>query len=176
MALGLLRDGLVTQLSHAAYLGEELAKAQTALQFGLRYDQDRPLRSPEPQSQSSPVTGAPAQNQPPSPPPQPMTLEQFEAAVPGDKVDLVVSITTISKDRQLMGHFLKMDEAEMFTAYHMTDRQVEASWNEATKMIMGEAKEVVEGARVRIGGKLLTNRSVSAEHIIILTKVTKIIR
>jgi len=44
MLLGLLRDGLVTQLSHAGYLGEELAKAQTALQFGLRYDQDRPLR------------------------------------------------------------------------------------------------------------------------------------
>src|SRR5712692_3184255 len=36
MLLGLLRDGLVTQLSHAGYLGEELAKAQTALQFGLR--------------------------------------------------------------------------------------------------------------------------------------------
>src|SRR5205807_1987707 len=44
MLLGLLRDGLITQLSHAGYLGEELAKAQTALQFGLRYDQDRPLR------------------------------------------------------------------------------------------------------------------------------------
>src|SRR5437016_14413726 len=44
MLLGLLREGLVTQLSHAGYLGEELAKAQTALQLGLRYDQDRPLR------------------------------------------------------------------------------------------------------------------------------------
>src|SRR5438132_3867980 len=47
MLLGLLRDGLVTQLSHTGYLGEELAKAQTALQFGLRYDQDRPLRPRE---------------------------------------------------------------------------------------------------------------------------------
>ncbi len=47
MLLGLLRDGLVTQLSHAGYLGEELAKAQTAIQFGLRYDQDRPLRPRE---------------------------------------------------------------------------------------------------------------------------------
>src|SRR5207245_5568830 len=47
MLLGLLRDGLVTQLSHAGYLGEELAKAQTALQFGMRYDQDRPLRPRE---------------------------------------------------------------------------------------------------------------------------------
>src|SRR5437899_1810309 len=47
MLLGLLRDGLVTQPSHAGYLGEELAKAETAVQFGLRYDQDRPLRPRE---------------------------------------------------------------------------------------------------------------------------------
>src|SRR4029077_6014757 len=45
--LGLLREGLVTQLSHVGYLGEELAKAQTALQLDLRYDQDRPLRKRE---------------------------------------------------------------------------------------------------------------------------------
>ncbi|MGH2485033.1 MAG: DUF4346 domain-containing protein [Ktedonobacterales bacterium] len=47
MLLGLLREGLVTQLSHAGYLGEELAKAQAGLLMGLRYDQDRPLRPRE---------------------------------------------------------------------------------------------------------------------------------
>src|SRR5215469_7350665 len=47
MLLGLLREGLVTQLSHAGYLGEELAKAEAALRFDLRYDQDRPLRRRE---------------------------------------------------------------------------------------------------------------------------------
>jgi tetrahydromethanopterin S-methyltransferase subunit A len=36
MLLGLLREGLVTQLSHAGYLGEELAKAEAALRFDLR--------------------------------------------------------------------------------------------------------------------------------------------
>ena len=176
MALGLLREGLVTQLSHAAYLGEELAKAQTALQFGLRYDQDRPIRSREPQGQSPPPEAASAQNATPRAPPQPMTLEQFEAAVTGQQVDVVVSIEKVSEQHQLTGYFLKMDEAEMFTAYHLTDRRIEASWNDSTKMIMGEAKEVIEGARIRIGGKLLDDRSVSAEHIIILTKVTKIIQ
>ena len=175
MALGLLREGLVTQLSHAAYLGEELAKAQTAIQLGLRYDQDRPLKSPESNGQIPPPTAIPAKNAQPSPPPQPMTLEQFEAIAPGGKVDLVVSVTKISQEHRLTGHFLKMDEAEMFTAYHMTDRVVEASWNDSTKMIMGEAREVVEGARIRIGGKLLDDHSVSAEHLIILTKVTKIL-
>src|SRR5262249_30649449 len=47
MLLGLLREGLVTQLSHAGYLGEELAKAEAALRFHERYNQDRPLKRPE---------------------------------------------------------------------------------------------------------------------------------
>ena len=42
--LGLLREDLVSQLSHAGYLGAELAKAETALRLGLPYEQDRPLR------------------------------------------------------------------------------------------------------------------------------------
>ncbi len=43
MLLGLSRAGLVSQLSHAGYLGAELAKAEAALRLGLRYEQDRPL-------------------------------------------------------------------------------------------------------------------------------------
>lgn len=42
--LGLLREGLVSQLSHAGYLGAELAKAETALRLDLDYEQDRPVR------------------------------------------------------------------------------------------------------------------------------------
>jgi tetrahydromethanopterin S-methyltransferase subunit A len=44
MLLGLLEAGLVSQLSHAGYLGSELTKAETALRLGLPYEQDRPLR------------------------------------------------------------------------------------------------------------------------------------
>jgi tetrahydromethanopterin S-methyltransferase subunit A len=45
MLAGLLRDGLVTQPGHAGYLGAELAKAETAMRLGLRYEQDKPLRA-----------------------------------------------------------------------------------------------------------------------------------
>ena len=45
--LGLVREGLVSQLSHAGYLGEELAKAEAALRLELRYAQDRPLKRME---------------------------------------------------------------------------------------------------------------------------------
>jgi len=44
MLLGLLRENLVSQLSHAGYLGGELAKAEAALRLSLRYEQDQPLR------------------------------------------------------------------------------------------------------------------------------------
>ena len=44
MLLGLLRERLVSQLSHAGYLGAELAKAEAALRLGLRYEQDQPLK------------------------------------------------------------------------------------------------------------------------------------
>jgi tetrahydromethanopterin S-methyltransferase subunit A len=44
LLLGLLREGLVSQLSHAGYLGAELARAEAALRLQLRYEQDQPLR------------------------------------------------------------------------------------------------------------------------------------
>jgi tetrahydromethanopterin S-methyltransferase subunit A len=47
LLLGLLRAGLVSQLSHAGYLGGELAKAEAALQLGLVYEQDQRLRVSE---------------------------------------------------------------------------------------------------------------------------------
>jgi tetrahydromethanopterin S-methyltransferase subunit A len=40
-----VRLGLLQELSHAAYLGRELAKAEASLKLGLRYEQDSPLRT-----------------------------------------------------------------------------------------------------------------------------------
>jgi len=40
----IVHNGLVSQLDHAGYLGIELAKAEAALRFGLRYEQDQHLR------------------------------------------------------------------------------------------------------------------------------------
>ena len=38
-----IEEGLVSDLSHAAYLGVELAKAEIALKHGVKYRQDEPL-------------------------------------------------------------------------------------------------------------------------------------
>jgi tetrahydromethanopterin S-methyltransferase subunit A len=37
---GIIHHGWVTELSHAAYLGKELARAELSLQFGFKYIQD----------------------------------------------------------------------------------------------------------------------------------------
>ncbi|WP_169818816.1 DUF4346 domain-containing protein [Niabella ginsenosidivorans] len=42
--LAILEKGLVSQMSHAGYLGAELAKAETALKLDLKYTQDQPLK------------------------------------------------------------------------------------------------------------------------------------
>lgn len=54
LLLGLLRENLISQLSHAGYLGAELAKAEAALRYGWHYEQDRPLRPATPDSAHSP--------------------------------------------------------------------------------------------------------------------------
>lgn len=42
--LGILQKDLVSQMSHAGYLGSELTKAETALKLNLNYTQDQPLK------------------------------------------------------------------------------------------------------------------------------------
>ena len=37
----IIANGWVTELSHAAYLGKELARAESSLQHNLRFVQDR---------------------------------------------------------------------------------------------------------------------------------------
>lgn len=44
--LAILENGLVSQMSHAGYLGAELQKAKTALKLNLNYVQDQPLKHP----------------------------------------------------------------------------------------------------------------------------------
>lgn len=186
MLLGLIRDGLVTQLSHAGYLGEELAKAQTALQFGMRYDQDRPLRQREVVAtnvETATVSKA-SENMPASPEEkpqtmkpqlQPLTLTQFEESIPGARVDIVLSVTHLLGERVLSGVFLESDEAEPFTAYHRREHNVEVSWAEETRVIMGQENEIQPGALLRIVGKLGSDRAIDGEQIVILTRAARVV-
>jgi tetrahydromethanopterin S-methyltransferase subunit A len=163
MLLGLLRDGLVTQVSHAGYLGEELAKAQTALQFGLRYDQDRPLRPREsaadataerqsmsPEKQASTIQ--PAASPKPSRV-QLFTLKQLEGFVPGTEVDLFLSVTDLPREQVLGGIFVEPDETGTLRIFGRTFQRIEVEWGPSSRLIMGDARDLVVGALLRVVGK-----------------------
>jgi hypothetical protein len=191
MLLGLLREGLVSQLSHAGYLGEELAKAQVALQLGLRYDQDRPIRPADvgdtaPQDvaqprepQASPVSeSAPASAMPPSrmPPLQPaLTWSQLEATHIGAPVDVAIAVTELPAPDVLAGTLLEPDAAEPFNVYHRTEHLVRVRWTPATRIVMGEASDLVSGALVRARSTLSDDRALDAQSLVILTRVARVV-
>ena len=177
MLLGLLRDGLVTQLSHAGYLGEELATAQTALQFGLRYDQDRLLRPREFTPETT--TTQPASSAPQAPPkPSPVklyTLKGLEATVPhGTDVDLFMSVTDLPREHVLGGIFAEADESGPSRTLTGTTQRIEVEWSPTVKFAMGGAIDLEVGALLRIMGKFDQSHTIHAEMIIVLTKVAKL--
>jgi tetrahydromethanopterin S-methyltransferase subunit A len=188
MVLGLIRDGLVTQLSHAAYLGEELAKAQTALQFDLRYDQDRLLRSREAtvaaSSEIDPKLANPTVSPPTAEPATlpkmpaisvPMSWKEFQETSIGDKVNFVIAATVLESPNMIEGVFAEPDIAQPFNVFHRTSEKVRVKWDPATtKTIMGTPSEVTSTAILRIGGKRGEERLVQAEGIVILTNYAKV--
>src|SRR2546426_4207005 len=183
MLLGLLRDGLVTQLSHAGYLGEELAKAQTALQFGLRHDQDRPLRlreSPAAATTLPQVIGSEKQSTtPPQAPPkrtfvEVSTLKQLETLAPNTDVDLFLSVTDLPREHILGGIFVEPDMTGASRVLRGTPQRIEVEWTLASRLVMGGAEDLVVGAILRVLGKFYENNLVHGEQIIILTRVEKL--
>jgi len=183
MLLGLLRDGLVTQLSHAGYLGEELAKAQVALQFGLRYDQDRPLRlreSPAAATALPPAIGSENQSttQPQAPPKRSFvevsTLKQLETIAPNTDVDLFLSVTDLPREHVLGGRFVEPDTTGASRVLRETSQRIEIEWTAASRLVMGGAEDLVVGAILRVLGKIDENNLVHGEQMIVLTRVEKL--
>jgi tetrahydromethanopterin S-methyltransferase subunit A len=178
MLLGLLRDGLVTQLSHAGYLGEELAKAQTALQFGLRYDQDRLLRPRESSTDTATVAAEPPSLVPQAPPKSAAiklyTLKQLEVATLGTDVDLFLSVTDLPREHVLGGIFAEADETGPSRTLTRTTQRIEVEWTPTIKFAMGDAADLVVGALLRVFGKFDQNHLIHGEMIIVLTKVAQL--
>ena len=178
MLLGLLREGLVTQLSHAGYLGEELAKAEAALRFDLRYDQDRPLRRRE--ALTAPLDApTPAPDSAASPPmaaiTPPLTAAELAAATPGMSVNVALAVTGLPAPDRLDGEQLQADEAEPFSVFRRTEQKVHVRWSVATQFAMGEAADLQIGALVRVRGTLGESNLIDAERLVILTQVAHII-
>jgi tetrahydromethanopterin S-methyltransferase subunit A len=183
MLLGLLRDGLVTQLSHAGYLGEELAKAQAALQFGLRYDQDRPLRLAEIPAAATTLPQTTGSEKQSTTPPQASpkrsfvevsTLKQLESVAPNTGVDLFLSVTDLPREHVLGGIFVEPDMTGAKRVLRGTSQRLEIEWTPTIRLVMGGAEDLVIGAILRVVGKFDKDNLVHGEQIIVLTRVEKL--
>ncbi|MHB8646717.1 MAG: DUF4346 domain-containing protein [Thermomicrobiales bacterium] len=173
LSLALIREGLVSQLSHAAYLGAELAKAEAALRLGARYTQDRPLRaeSPDPTvaAVETPTAAAPKREIPLS-----LTWEQLGAADIGDPVNVAVSVGEQLVENQFTGTLAEPREENPFQSFRRTAYTLRVCWGAETRIAMGTASDIAPGALVRVRGVLGADREVRAEGIAIITAVATI--
>src|SRR3989442_13457470 len=178
MLLGLLRDGLVTQLSHAGYLGEELAKAHTALQCALRYDQDMLRRPRESSTDTATVAAEPPSLVPQAPPKSAAiklyTLKQLEVATLGADVGLFLSVTDLPREHVLGGIFAEADETGPSRTLTRTTQRIEVEWTPTIKFAMGDAADLAVGALLRVFGKFGQNHLIHGEMIIVLTNVAQL--
>lgn len=171
--LALIREGLVSQLSHAAYLGAELAKAEASLRLDARYTQDRPLRSESP-SPTAPTSDAPTAAPPKPDIPLSLTWEQLSATAIGDPVNVAVSVTEQSSDHQFAGTLAEPREENPFQSFRRTGYALRLRWGVETRIAMGTASDIAPGALVRVRGVLGPDREVDAVGIAIITAVATI--
>jgi tetrahydromethanopterin S-methyltransferase subunit A len=175
MLLGLLREGLVSQLSHAGYLGGELAKAESALRLGTRvhYEQDRPLRSEVPEEVTVAGQETGGTSSPPAPS-NPLTRAQFSAATVGTRVDVTMIVTDQPAGHLLEGVLAEPVEGSFLRAYRRTDHHLRFRWSDDTRVVMGTTQQFEQGAILRAAGPLHQPGEVEADRIVVLTKAVTV--
>lgn len=180
MLLGLVREGLISQLSHAGYLGEELAKAQAALTLDLRYDQDRPLRRMPPRAGTGGDAGDSPLETAAGPPPMPrvplpFTLDQLLHTSEGEIVFTTLEVTDRASETEFGGRFLEPSEGDPFSTFQRTSHRLSIVTTSATETVMGSPAEVVTGAIIRVRGVLHSGDRVEAQGVVVLTKVATVL-
>src|SRR5579885_1627658 len=170
MLLGLIREGLISQLSHAGYLGAELAKAEAALRLGARvhYEQDRVLRRDDPPPDEAEAPAKPAA------PSRSANWDQFSSASLGQRVDMTIEVTALPEEHVLEGRFAEPSEADPYRSFWRTGHTLRVRWSSATQVIMGNAQDFQPGALLRARGPLRLSDEVEAAEIVVTSRVATI--
>ena len=168
--LGLLREELISQMSHAGYLGAELAKAEAALHLGItvHYEQDRPLRRHAVTVEKS----MPAREGPGLA----MTWEQLSRISTRAPADMALEVTAPSSDRHILeGVLLEPGGADPVRTFRRTAHPVRVFWSSATQVVMGKPEHFEVGALLRAIGKLRSTNEVEADQIAVMTRVVSLL-
>lgn len=170
MMLGLIREGLVSQMSHAGYLGGELAKAESALRLGLRvrYEQDRPLRRDTEGSSENEEAAKPTL------PPRIANWEQLANTPLGQQVDVALQVTSLPEENLLEGKFAGPAAEGDWTSYRRTEDKLRLRWSSDTRVAMGTSRDFQVGAVLRTTGILRLPNEVEAQAIAVLTQAVTI--
>lgn len=169
MLLGLIREGLISQLSHAGYLGSELAKAESALRLGVhvRYEQDRSLRHDAPPEEAE----APAM---PAAPSRPASWDQLSNTPVSQRTEAVIEVTALLEEHLLGGTLVESSEENPWRSFLRTEHGLRVRWSSATQVVMGSPQHFQSGALLRVKGTLRLSDEIEAERIAVLTSVATI--
>src|SRR5581483_5252545 len=169
MLLGLIREGLISQLSHAGYLGSELAKAEAALRlgYGVRYEQDRPLRRDTQPKKAE----ASARNAAPS---GSVGWDQFSNTPLGQRVDVTIEVTSLPEEHLLEGTLAEPSEEDPWRAFRRTEHVLRVRWSSDIQVAMGNPRHFQPGALLRALGPLRSRDEVEAEKIVVKSHVATI--
>lgn len=198
--LALLDHDLITQLDHAAYLGAELAKAETALRLGLRYLQDRPLGPVPPTDAVVDTTIGPAMpgtdlsattrradheagidrspatmpgRMPPVGPSRP--AEILANATPGAEVQITIEVVREPDGQLLDAMMADPDPTDPYTRYQRTEHPVRVRYDGQTRIAMGTSADITIGALLRVRGTLRQDGDLHAHAVAILTNVATLV-
>ncbi len=173
LLLGLLRENLISQLSHAGYLGMELAKAESALRLGtsVHYEQDRPLRRSAPLATGNSEQKALSRTGPATS----MTWDRFADASIDSSVDVALEITTLPAGHLLAGLFLEPGAADPVRTFRRTYHPLRVLWSSTTQVVMGKPEHFEMGALLRAIGRLRRPGEIEAEQIAVISKVSRLL-
>ncbi|MFN8534471.1 MAG: hypothetical protein U0556_13100 [Dehalococcoidia bacterium] len=162
----LLRDGLVSQLSHAGYLGRELANAETALRLGLRFDQDRPLRQAETPGPSTPggMTYAEVRR----------SGELLTTTAIKGQTTLAVIVTGVEDD-VVHGVVAEPVEPDPQRTFRRTGQSMRVVRMPGSRIMMGGPDDLVPDAVLRVQGILRGEDRINAALLQVLTKQATIV-
>ncbi|HMK30381.1 MAG TPA: hypothetical protein VK473_11905 [Terriglobales bacterium] len=91
---------------------------------------------------------------------------QFGSLAPGSKVKVVVAVESVSPEGLIHGEVLDKKSEE---DYVHSRKAVNIRSDAATTFVMGKQSDLRPAAVVHVSGKLLEDRSLRAEQIVILT-------
>jgi hypothetical protein len=102
-----------------------------------------------------------------------LTSKQLDEVPDGGAVDVVLHAGEAT-DVEVRGVLLEPTEKSPFDTFNPTARELRVRRDEKTRIVMGEAAEIVPGGIFRVGGALKSREEIDASVIVLLTKVATI--